>query len=54
VLLELTEQGRAAVDRLMPEHLAREARVLEGLDADDAERLAQLLSRVLVRVEGGA
>jgi DNA-binding MarR family transcriptional regulator len=54
VLLELTEQGRAAVDRLMPEHLARESRVLAGLDPDEAERLAQLLSRVLVRVEGGA
>jgi DNA-binding MarR family transcriptional regulator len=54
VLLELTDEGRAAVDRLMPEHLAREADALAALDGDEAEALAALLSRVLVRVEGGA
>ncbi|WP_454051238.1 MarR family winged helix-turn-helix transcriptional regulator [Cellulomonas sp. Marseille-Q8402] len=52
VLLELTDSGRATVDRLMPEHLAREAEALDGLSAADAERLAGLLSRVLLRVEG--
>lgn len=52
VLLELTAAGRVTVDRLMPEHLAREAEVLDGLSAADADRLAGLLSRVLVRVEG--
>ncbi len=52
VLLSLTDEGRAAVDRLMPEHLAREADALADLDAEEAERLAALLSRVLLRVEG--
>jgi len=52
VLLELTGEGRATVDRLMPEHLAREAAALDGLTAAESERLAALLSRVLVRVEG--
>jgi DNA-binding MarR family transcriptional regulator len=52
VLLELTEEGRATVDRLMPEHLARESAALDGLTAAESERLAVLLSRVLVRVEG--
>ncbi|VTR77621.1 MarR family winged helix-turn-helix transcriptional regulator [Cellulomonas hominis] len=52
VLLELTEEGRATVDRLMPEHLARESAALDGLTAAESERLAALLSRVLVRVEG--
>lgn len=52
VLLELTDAGRATVDRLMPEHLAREAEALAGLSAAESERLAALLSRVLVRVEG--
>jgi len=54
VLLELTDEGRAAVDRLMPEHLAREADALGALGPDEADALAALLSRVLVRVEGGA
>jgi DNA-binding MarR family transcriptional regulator len=52
VLLELTPDGRAAVDRLMPEHLAREADALGALDDGEAAALAALLSRVLVRVEG--
>jgi DNA-binding MarR family transcriptional regulator len=54
VLLALTAAGREAVDRLMPAHLAREADALAGLTAAETERLAALLSRVLVRVEGGA
>lgn len=54
VLLALTDTGRAAVDRLMPAHLAREAEVLDGLTAAEADRLAALLSRVLVRIEGSA
>lgn len=54
VLLALTADGRAAVDRLMPEHLAREAEALGALDPAEAATLAALLSRVLTRVEGGA
>jgi DNA-binding MarR family transcriptional regulator len=54
VLLALTAAGRDAVDRLMPAHLAREADALAGLTPAETERLAALLSRVLVRVEGGA
>lgn len=52
VLLELTAAGRVTVDRLMPEHLAREAEALDALGPADAGRLASLLSRVLVRIEG--
>jgi DNA-binding MarR family transcriptional regulator len=51
VLLALTDAGRAAVDRLMPEHLARESRALDGLSAADRDTLAGLLSRVLDRVD---
>lgn len=54
VLLALTDTGRAAVDRLMPAHLAREAEALDGLTAAEADLLAALLSRVLVRIEGSA
>jgi hypothetical protein len=39
------------VDRLMPEHLARESRALDGLSAADRDTLAGLLSRVLDRVD---
>lgn len=52
VLLELTEDGRAAVDRLMPERLAREARALDGLSPAEVDALAGLLSRVLQRLDG--
>lgn len=38
----------------MPAHLAREADALAGLTPAETERLAALLSRVLVRVEGRA
>jgi DNA-binding MarR family transcriptional regulator len=52
VLLSLTDGGRAAVDRLLPEHLAREGDALADLDAEEVELLAGLLSRVLARLEG--
>lgn len=51
VLLELTAAGRATVDRLMPEHLAREAQALAPLTPQEQDTLATLLSRVLVQVE---
>lgn len=51
VLLALTDAGRAAVDRLMPAHLAREAEALADLEPAEVETLASLLSRVLLRVE---
>lgn len=54
VLLALTDAGRAAVDRLMPEHLARERRAVAVLDEDEAATLAALLSRVLVHMEHDA
>lgn len=51
VLLSLTDEGRATVDRLIPLRTAVEREAIEDLDPDDAAQLAALLSRVLVRVD---
>nr|WP_281728191.1 MarR family transcriptional regulator [Cellulomonas denverensis] len=51
VLLSLTEQGRATVDRLIPVRTAVEREAIDGLDSEELDHLAGLLSRVLVRVD---
>ncbi|RMI13756.1 MarR family transcriptional regulator [Cellulomonas triticagri] len=51
VLLTLTDAGRSAVDRLMPQHLAREAQALTTLSEPERDTLAALLSRVLTQIE---
>jgi DNA-binding MarR family transcriptional regulator len=49
VLVTLTPSGRALVDRILPEHLATEQRLLAGLAPADREDLARLLRAM----EGG-
>lgn len=48
----LTEEGRALVDRLLPEQLAYERSVLSGLDERSREGLSDQLSELLVQLEG--
>ncbi|MDH6282632.1 MarR family winged helix-turn-helix transcriptional regulator [Prescottella agglutinans] len=46
VLLHVTEEGRALVDREFPQRVDRDRRLLEGLDDDERILLAQLLRRI--------
>ncbi len=48
VVVSLTEGGSAALDAALPDHLATERKLLEGLTDDDRDRLAELLRRFLV------
>ncbi|WP_299534809.1 MarR family winged helix-turn-helix transcriptional regulator [uncultured Streptomyces sp.] len=50
--VRLTEDGRALVDRLLPEQLAYENAVLSGLDGATRERLSGQLGELLVQLEG--
>ena len=43
VLITLTEEGRALIDRVTEAHVANEARLLAGLSEADRDRLAGLL-----------
>ena len=43
VLITLTDEGRALIDRVTEAHMANEARLLEGLSEADRDRLAGLL-----------
>lgn len=51
VLVGLTDEGRALVDRVFPEQLAREAEVIARLSDDERAHLAALLGRVLETIE---
>ncbi|WP_430335145.1 MarR family winged helix-turn-helix transcriptional regulator [Rhodococcus sp. ACT016] len=46
VLLQVTDAGRALVDREFPGRVDRDRRLLEGLDAEEREVLARLLRRI--------
>ena len=46
VLITLTADGRALIDRVTEAHLANEARLLGGLSERDRERLAGLLRQL--------
>ncbi|HEU5242631.1 MAG TPA: MarR family transcriptional regulator [Ornithinibacter sp.] len=46
VTVALTAKGRRVIDAAMEEHVANEARLLAGLDADDRARLGVLLGRL--------
>jgi DNA-binding MarR family transcriptional regulator len=48
VVVSLTAAGSAALDEALPDHLATERALLEGLTDEDRERLAELLRRFLV------
>nr|WP_203665541.1 MarR family transcriptional regulator [Streptomyces parvus] len=50
--VRLTDEGRALVDRLLPEQLAYERSVLAGLDLPGRDELASRLSELLVQLEG--
>jgi DNA-binding MarR family transcriptional regulator len=50
--IRLTARGRALFERVVPEHLAAERRLLAALSADEAATLAGLLRKLLVELEG--
>ena len=51
VLVELTADGRAAVDVAVERHVANEHRLLAGLTGDEREALATLLKRLLLTLD---
>jgi DNA-binding MarR family transcriptional regulator len=53
LLVELTAEGLALVDRVAPEHLANERRVLAALSAADQQQLVRLLRKLLRSFELG-
>lgn len=46
VLLKVTDEGRALVNREFPQRVERDRRLLEGLDTDERAVLARLLRRI--------
>lgn len=54
VLVGLTDEGLATVDRVVEGHVAGEAVLLEGLDPDEQERLVGLLRKLLLSLGDGA
>ncbi|GGY37203.1 MarR family transcriptional regulator [Streptomyces anulatus] len=50
--VRLTDEGRALVDRLLPEQLAYERTVLAGLDEGARDELGSRLGELLVQLEG--
>ncbi|MFJ7998247.1 MarR family winged helix-turn-helix transcriptional regulator [Streptomyces sp. NPDC096310] len=50
--LSLTDGGRHLLDRLLPEQVAYDASLLEGLDAENHRQLADSLAELLVLLEG--
>ncbi|MGW0801614.1 MarR family winged helix-turn-helix transcriptional regulator [Nonomuraea sp. NPDC002799] len=50
--LSLTEHGRSFIARLMPEQLAYETTLLEGLPDERERQLAELLAELLLMLEG--
>jgi DNA-binding MarR family transcriptional regulator len=51
VHVSLTDEGRAAIDRALPDHVANEHRSLAELDDEDRATLADLLRRLLTSLE---
>ncbi|MFD5800534.1 MarR family winged helix-turn-helix transcriptional regulator [Streptomyces sp. NPDC127020] len=47
VKIRLTPNGLTVIDRVLPLHLANEARLLQGLASEDRQRLATTLAAVL-------
>jgi DNA-binding MarR family transcriptional regulator len=52
VHLSLTDEGRALIDRLLPEQLAYERSLLSGIDEQRQGELSEGLSELLVVLEG--
>ena len=51
VHVSLTEEGRAAIDRALPDHVANEHRILAALDDGERQALADVLRRLLTSLE---
>lgn len=51
ILVELTERGRELIDRVLPIHVANEARLLQALTPAEQQTLAELLSKWLISLE---
>ncbi|WP_026555581.1 MarR family winged helix-turn-helix transcriptional regulator [Arthrobacter sp. 35W] len=51
VLLQLTDGGRALVEREFPRFLARDQELLAGLDEDERALAAKLLRKISARLE---
>jgi len=54
VLVTLSDDGRALIDQVLPEHAARERDVLDGLSEDERTQLATLLARVMAAAEAAS
>lgn len=52
VTVRLTERGREVVDRAVEAHVRREEELLDGLSAAERRRLADLLRRLALGMEG--
>jgi DNA-binding MarR family transcriptional regulator len=53
VHVELTAQGRALIDRALPDHVANEHRLLGALDPDERDALAGTLRTLLLSLGDG-
>ena len=53
VLVELTDEGVALVDRVAPEHLANERELLAALTEEEQRTIAELLRKLLRSYEAG-
>lgn len=54
VLVGLTDEGFAMVDRVVEDHVANQAGLLEGLDPGEQGQLVQLLRKLLLSLGDGA
>jgi DNA-binding MarR family transcriptional regulator len=52
--VSLTDSGRALIDRVLPDHVATEERLLAVLTGTERDQLASTLRRLLLALEGGA
>lgn len=52
-VIALTPEGKRVQERLHPQHLANEDHLLGALDESERERLADLLSKLLLSLEDG-
>ena len=50
--LSLTDEGRALIDRLLPDQLGYESTLLSGLDTARQDELAGILAELLILLEG--
>ncbi|SDN47381.1 MarR family winged helix-turn-helix transcriptional regulator [Allokutzneria albata] len=47
VLVRLTQEGRELIDRVLPDHVENERRILSGLSRAEQDQLADLLRKLL-------